>query len=106
MSSGVKPSCDRLRFYDKSDLRSEETCYIVGLEDKSLNEHNDDTKFTMEESLTELSELAGAAGLNVVGSTYQRVQKPSTEYYVGPGKSCILKPMALQNLNGFRRRES
>lgn len=36
--------------------------------------------------MTELSELAGAAGLSVVGSTYQRVQRPNIEYYVGPGK--------------------
>ena len=33
------------------------------------------------------SELAGAAGLTVVGSTYQRVLKPSIEYYIGQGKT-------------------
>ena len=63
-----------------------EKCYLVGLEDKSLNERNDDTKFTMEESLTELSELSGAAGLHVIGSTYQRVERPNIEYYIGQGK--------------------
>lgn len=60
----------------------------------------------MEESLAELSELAGAAGtfdvtlkrmkanrfflspgLTVVGSTYQRVQSPNIEYYIGQGKT-------------------
>lgn len=67
-------------------VRQKEKCYLVGLEDKSLNEREDGSKFTMEESMTELSELAGAAGLSVVGSTYQRVQRPNIEYYVGPGK--------------------
>lgn len=109
-----------LRFYDKSTIRKEETCYLVGLEDRSsfysktktilsqllsaasdtsnadLDEEGieyfDDEdevaatasnaeyikkefqmKYTLEESLTELSELAGAAGLTVVGSTYQRL---------------------------------
>eukprot|EP01035_Chromulina_nebulosa_P020537 gene20537-26637_t len=40
----------------------------------------------MEESLSELSELAGAAGLAVTGSTYQRVDQSNSNYYVGPGK--------------------
>lgn len=75
-----------LRFYDEKTVRQQEKCYLVGLEDKSLNEREDGSKFTMEESMTELSELAGAAGLSVVGSTYQRVQRPNIEYYVGPGK--------------------
>ena len=75
-----------LRFYDEKIVRTQEKCYLVGLEDKSLNEREDGSKFTMEESMTELSELAGAAGLSVVGSTYQRVQRPNIEYYVGPGK--------------------
>ena len=75
-----------LRFYDDKMVRKKEKCYLVGLEDKSLNEREDGSKFTMEESMTELSELAGAAGLSVVGSTYQRVAKPNIEYYVGPGK--------------------
>ena len=74
-----------LRFYDEKIVRQKEKCYLVGLEDKSLNEREDGSKFTMEESMTELSELAGAAGLSVVGHTYQRVQRPK-EYYVGPGK--------------------
>ena len=79
------------RFFDKSTIRKQEICYLVGLEDESeqykvdgLQPHS--TKFTLEESLVELSELAGAAGLTVVGSTYQRVYKPSVEYYIGQGK--------------------
>lgn len=77
-----------LRYMDKALLSKtdNEKCYLVGLEDKSLGERGDDTKFTMEESLTELSELSGAAGLSVVGSTYQRVDRPNIEYYIGRGK--------------------
>ncbi len=64
-----------LRFFDRSVVRNQETCYLVGLEEKYLPEGTlpNPMQFTMEESLTELSELAGAAGLTVVGSTYQRV---------------------------------
>ena len=102
-----------LRFYDKKLVRQYEKCYLVGLEDRSLlhNDHgyvsDDDndhhvykkngtvTHFTLEESLAELSELAGAAGLEVVGSTYQRVAKPNLEYYIGVGKTKdIAKNMA------------
>jgi hypothetical protein len=75
-----------LRFVDPLAAKNMEKCYLVGLDDKSLGEREDSSRFTMEESLTELSELAGAAGLNVIGSTYQRVQRPNLEYYIGPGK--------------------
>ena len=74
------------RFYDASTALKKEKCYLVGLEDRSLNERDDMSRFSLEESMTELSELAGAAGVMVVGSTYQRVARPSIEYYIGPGK--------------------
>ena len=74
-----------------------EECYIVGLEDKSLGERSEAILFSMEESLTELSELAGAAGLSVVGSTFQRVQSPNIEYYIGPGKVKEIK-LAMERL--------
>ncbi len=102
-----------LRFYDKKIVRQYEKCYLVGLEDRSLlyndNGYDSDSDsddyvyknngtvihFTLEESLAELSELAGAAGLEVVGSTYQRVAKPNLEYYIGVGKTKdIAKNMA------------
>ncbi|CAM9699904.1 unnamed protein product, partial [Phaeothamnion confervicola] len=43
-------------------------------------------RFSLEESLGELSELAGTAGLEVVGSTYQRVLEPNPRTYIGTGK--------------------
>eukprot|EP01042_Synura_sphagnicola_P003378 gene3378-4188_t len=73
-----------LRFFDEKLVVKKEKCYLVGLEDKSVE--GEEVDYTLEESLTELSELAGAAGLTVVGSTYQRLQQPSVEYYIGPGK--------------------
>lgn len=74
-----------LRFYDEKVVgKRREMVYLVGLEDLSERDVSD---FTLEESLIELSELSGAAGLKVVGSTYQRVQKPSIEYYIGQGKT-------------------
>jgi GTP-binding protein HflX len=151
------------RFYDEKMVRCDETCYLVGLDDKSrwtarkrkthLTNNGDDDgdddgddkmsemieklmnkvgdtdddfdddereyitsdlsmiddidgtmndeestptveitsinrlQFSMEESLAELSELAGAAGLTVVGSTYQRVTEPNIQYYIGAGKT-------------------
>lgn len=76
-----------LRFLDNK--QGDEKCYLVGLDDKSsyIGSKDEKYRFTMEESLTELSELAGAAGLSVVGSTYQRVERPHVEYYIGPGKT-------------------
>lgn len=107
-----------MRFFDRTVVRAQERCYLVGLEDRSAlynarifdvikneeEESESDDKddavdppsstvkessqvFSLEESLTELSELAGAAGLTVVGSTYQRVQRPSAEYFIGVGKT-------------------
>lgn len=78
-----------LRFFDKNMVSMNEKCYLVGLEDKSSlsSSTNRERAFTLEESLAELSELSGAAGLTVVGSTYQRVQSPSIEYYIGQGKT-------------------
>lgn len=109
----------------KSKNGKRELCYLIGLDDKSLNRrkfsYNDDIvddsksvskdasmyyssdvieqpsiyttaytysgQFTMEESLRELSELAGAAGLVVAGATYQRVSEPNSRYYIGTSHS-------------------
>eukprot|EP00981_Chlorochromonas_danica_P008877 scaffold2324_cov163-Ochromonas_danica.AAC.17 len=91
-----------MRFYDRQLIRTQEKCYLVGLEERktaassvllqpiervpSSKEDEKLLSFSLEESLTELSELAGAAGLTVVGSTYQRLTTPNVEYYIGPGK--------------------
>lgn len=78
-----------LRFLDKSLLGKREVCFLVGLEDKSLDRGKNTTVsvLNLEESMLELSELASAAGLIVAGSTYQRVHEPNLQYYIGQGKS-------------------
>lgn len=48
-------------------------------------------RFTLEESMAELSELAGTAGLEVAGSTYQRVLEPNPRTYIGTGKVRLLR---------------
>ena len=85
-----------LRFYDEKLVRTDELCYLVGLEDKSTMSQ-DKMLFTMEESLAELSELAGAAGLTVIGSTYQRMAKPDIQYYIGAGKTADIRRAMAKN---------
>ncbi|CAM9854728.1 unnamed protein product [Scytosiphon promiscuus] len=55
-------------------------------------------RFTIEESMAELSELAGTAGLEVAGSTYQRVVEPNPRTYIGTGKVKEIKA-AMNQLN-------
>ena len=65
-----------------------ENCFIVGVEDRTSYDSFDNTKFSMHESMAELADLANAAGLKVVGSTYQRLSfGPSPQYFIGSGKS-------------------
>jgi 50S ribosomal subunit-associated GTPase HflX len=78
-----------MRFSNRKLLHLYEKCYLVGIDDMSLRTTNTHTQynFTYEESLTELSELAGAAGLRVVGTTYQRLSNPgASELFLGSGK--------------------
>lgn len=53
-------------------------------------------RFTLEESMAELSELAGTAGLEVAGSTYQRVLEPNPRTYIGTGKVYIYMYMYIR----------
>jgi GTP-binding protein HflX len=53
-----------------------------------------DGRWRVEDSLAELAQLARTAGVEVVGSTYQRVRSPHPAYYIGRGK--------LQELEGER----
>jgi GTP-binding GTPase N-terminal/GTP-binding GTPase Middle Region len=105
-----------LRFYDPRVTGEREKAFLVGLElrgygrgtkrdiqlkpaseltddmntsgaDAAKKRRQDwDERFTLEESLGELSELAGTAGLEVCGSTYQRVLEPNPRTYIGTGK--------------------
>jgi len=69
--------------------------YLVGLEDKSLGERLDDTKFTMEESLTELSEY------KIIKKNYNRNNPPDQQCLImqagwrsGVGSCWVIWPAA------------
>ncbi|KAH9297840.1 hypothetical protein KI387_029522, partial [Taxus chinensis] len=59
----------------------EERAYLVGIE-----QSGNSNLFSITESLDELSQLADTAGLNVVGSTYQKLDRPNPRTYIGSGK--------------------
>jgi GTP-binding protein HflX len=48
--------------------------------------HSEHSPWNAEDSLEELALLADTAGLEVVGSTYQKLSRPYPKHYIGPGK--------------------
>jgi len=48
--------------------------------------HDSEALLPVEESLEELARLADTAGIDVVGQTYQRFDKPNSATYIGSGK--------------------
>ncbi|CAI9753416.1 unnamed protein product [Fraxinus pennsylvanica] len=65
----------------------EEKAYLVGVARKG----DTDDSFGIEESLSELAQLADTAGLLVVGSTYQKLAMPNPRTYIGSGKVAEIK---------------
>ncbi|XP_020241410.1 uncharacterized protein LOC109819869 isoform X3 [Asparagus officinalis] len=65
----------------------EEKGYLVGVECKG----SDNDSFSIEDSLKELAQLADTAGLQVVGSTYQKLATPNPRTYIGSGKVAEIK---------------
>ncbi|PNX81278.1 GTPase HflX-like protein, partial [Trifolium pratense] len=65
----------------------EEKAYLVGVERKG--EASD--SFGIEDSLSELEQLADTAGLLVVASTYQKLASPNPRTYIGSGKVSEIK---------------
>lgn len=55
--------------------------FLVGVEIK-----NQPSLLSLEDSLAELTLLADTAGLDVVGETYQKLDAPHAETYIGAGK--------------------
>ena len=84
-----------LRFYDPQVTEEREGCYLVGVEIKA---GQTDASFTLEESLQELADLAGTAGLLVAGSTSQRLLEPNPKTFIGSGKVNEIK-RAMKELN-------
>lgn len=58
-----------------------ERAYLVGVE-----LYDEPNLLTVDESLEELERLADTAGIDVVGQSYQRLDKPNVATYIGPGK--------------------
>ncbi|XP_051149758.1 uncharacterized protein LOC127264325 [Andrographis paniculata] len=65
----------------------EEKAYLVGVARKG----DTDGIFGIEDSLSELEQLADTAGLVVVGSTYQKLATPNPRTYIGSGKVAEIK---------------
>jgi GTP-binding protein HflX len=63
-----------------SPLGSEKTM-LVGLE------HSGISRWDVEDSLSELRQLADTAGANVVETVIQRLDRPTAPYYIGKGKA-------------------
>jgi hypothetical protein len=97
------------RFYDPKLMGIEkEKCILVAV-DKKLEERrataralvSDSTPiFTLKESLSELSELVGTAGLQVMGCCIQRLYTANSRTYVGSGK--VYDIMAAVNATGAK----
>lgn len=82
------------RFYDPSAIDvTKEKCILVVV-DRKVSDSRDASSgkgvgnfnFSLEESLSELSELVGTAGLTVCGVVIQRLAVPHARTYVGTGK--------------------
>lgn len=67
---------------DSITSQREERVFLVGLGSKG----NEETLWSVEDSLAELARLAETAGLTVVGSTYQKLTNPNPATYIGSGK--------------------
>ncbi|MGC8879961.1 MAG: GTPase HflX [Anaerolineae bacterium] len=73
--------------------------FLVGVELKIFRPSSQDTdrsmpRFAIEDSLEELAALARTAGIDVVGGTYQRLERINPATYIGKGK--------LEELQSFR----
>jgi hypothetical protein len=76
------------RFYDPNAIdQTKEKCILVSIQRTSgISRHNASLEFSFDESLQELSELVGTAGLTVCGCIIQRLPSPNMKTYVGSGK--------------------
>ncbi|HAC19506.1 MAG TPA: GTPase HflX [Dehalococcoidia bacterium] len=72
----------------KRTAKRKERAYLVGVQLKRRG-----SRWRIQDSLAELGELAVSARAQVVGSTFQRIEKP-TNIYVGKGKLEALNELA------------
>ena len=72
----------------KENIAPPEQAYLVGVEWKEIPKGRYvPGDWPVEESMVELTRLAGTAGLEVVGSTTQRRQRPNPATFIGTGKA-------------------
>lgn len=80
-----------MRFHDPAysmQSSSLEPCILVAVDTEGQwHVPSNDQAFSLKESLQELSELVGTAGLEVMGTCIQKLQSPNQKTYVGPGKA-------------------
>ena len=92
------------RFYDPTTIRREKEKVILLAVDAKKDHHSYHLRpsetFSFEESLSELSELVGTAGLMVCGCCVQRLTSPNIRTYIGSGK--VDEVAAMLNSTGAR----
>ncbi len=71
-----------------------ERAFLVGIE-----VHGRHPLLGVEDSLSELALLADTAGLQVVGETYQKINKPDPNTYIGSGKAAELRDFVEETLS-------
>ena len=70
-----------------------ERAFLIGIELRGKH-----ALMGVEDSLTELALLADTAGLKVIGETYQKINKPDPNTYIGSGKAAELRDFAEETL--------
>jgi hypothetical protein len=75
---------------EPADRDTSDRAVLVGLEIKG-----DPSTWTIEDSLNELAQLAGTAGLRVVGRLWQKVVHPDRASWIGSGKVRELKELVV-----------
>lgn len=90
------------RYDTKSGAGKREKCLLIAVDVKLAERRagSFSLSFTLSESLSELSELVGTAGMEVLGVCVQRLNAPNSRTYVGPGK--IEEIMASVNSTGAK----
>lgn len=67
--------------HSEPTIKPRERAFLVGVELR-----DQDRLLSLDESLTELALLADTAGLDVVGQTTQRLNRPNSKTFIGSGK--------------------